>query len=159
VNDAAGRAATLTEQSRSGRPPWEPEPPPVPQPPAGLPLTDGARPATAGQPSRAAVAAGSPGPAPALRRRRGGRRAVLPYLAVLAVMGAGLWWTSQSAQQVRGGTVAVAGALFVAALARLVLPEEWAGLLASRKRFIDVVTLVALASGLLAAGLVLPTPS
>jgi hypothetical protein len=78
---------------------------------------------------------------------------------VLAVAGTGLWWTWQSAQRVRGGTVAVAGALFVAALARLVLPEEWAGMLASRKRFIDVVTLVALAAGLLAAGLVLPTSS
>ena len=140
MNDAAGVAATMTEQPVAGHPPWElapPEPDPI------------ARPARAAVPARA----------PAPRRRRGGWWAGLPYLAVLAVMGTGLWWTWQSAQRVRGGTVAVAGALFVAALARLVLPEEWAGILASRKRFIDVVTLVALASGLLAAGLVLPTSS
>ncbi len=126
---AAG-AATLTEQPAGSRPPWE-------QPPA--------------RPAAAAPAAA--------RRRRGGWWTSLPYLLVLAVAGAGLWWTWQSAQRVRGGTFAVAGALFVAALARLVLPEEWAGMLASRKRFIDVVTLVTLAAGLLAAGLVWPASS
>jgi hypothetical protein len=101
----------------------------------------------------------APSPPPPPPPPLGGWWTSLPYLAVLAVMGTGLWWTWQSAQRVRGGTVVLAGALFVAALARLVLPEEWAGLLASRKRFIDVVTLVALAAGLLAAGLVLPTSS
>lgn len=140
MNDAAGAAATVTEQPVGGRPPWELAPP-DPDPLA--------------MPVRAAV----PPPPPPPRRRRGGWWTSLPYLAVLAVMGTGLWWTWQSAQRVRGGTVVLAGALFVAALARLVLPEEWAGLLASRKRFIDVVTLVALAAGLLAAGLVLPTSS
>lgn len=92
------------------------------------------------------------------RSRPGGAGwwASLPYLLVLATAGAGLWWAWQSAQRVRGGTVAVAGALFVAALARLVLPEKWAGMLVSRKRFTDVVTLAALAAGLLIAGLVLP---
>jgi hypothetical protein len=48
--------------------------------------------------------------------------------------------------------------MFAAALARLVLPESRAGLLASRKRRTDVVTLAALATGLLAAGLLLPVP-
>ncbi len=140
MNDAAGSAAVTLEQPVAGHPPWElapPEPDPV------------ARPAWAA----------APAPAPPPRRRRARWWTALPYLAVLAVTGTGLWWTWQSAQRVHGGTVAVAGALFVAALARLVLPEEWAGMLASRKRFIDVVTLVALASGLLAAGLVLPTSS
>jgi hypothetical protein len=46
--------------------------------------------------------------------------------------------------------------MFAAALARLALPESRAGLLASRKRLTDAVTLAALATGLLAAGLLLP---
>jgi hypothetical protein len=46
--------------------------------------------------------------------------------------------------------------MFVAAFARLVLPESRIGMLASRKRFMDVVTLAALGAGLLAAGLLLP---
>jgi hypothetical protein len=48
--------------------------------------------------------------------------------------------------------------MFAAALARLVLPESRVGLLASRKRRTDVVTLAALGTGLLAAGLLLPVP-
>jgi hypothetical protein len=75
---------------------------------------------------------------------------------VLAGVVAGLAWAWQSPQGVRGGTLAIAGALFVAALARLVLPAEWAGMLASRKRYLDVITLAVLAAGLLAAGLLLP---
>jgi hypothetical protein len=51
--------------------------------------------------------------------------------------------------------LALAGAMFVAALARLVLPESRIGMLASRKRFIDVVTMAALGAGLLTAGLLL----
>ncbi len=81
------------------------------------------------------------------------------YVIVLAGGAAGLIWIWQGGGHgVRGGTLAVAGAMFVAALARLVLPESRAGMLASRKRFTDVVTLAALAVGLLAAGLVLPAP-
>lgn len=84
----------------------------------------------------------------------------LPYLMVLAVGVGGLAWVWHGGtQQARGGTLAVAGAMFAGALARLVLPEDRAGMLASRGRFIDVVTLAALATGLLVAGLVLPTPS
>ena len=58
----------------------------------------------------------------------------------------------------KGGTLALAGVMFAAALARLALPESRAGLLASRKRRTDVVTLAALATGLLVAGLLLPVP-
>jgi Protein of unknown function (DUF3017) len=59
------------------------------------------------------------------------------------------------AHAAKGGTLALAGATFVAALARLVLPESRIGMLASRKRSIDVVTLTALGAGLLTAGLML----
>ena len=83
----------------------------------------------------------------------------LPYLFIvagIAAICAWLWVGGEHAA--RGGTLALAGVMFAAALARLVLPESRAGLLASRKRRTDVVTLAALATGLLAAGLLLPVP-
>ncbi|HUZ36387.1 MAG TPA: DUF3017 domain-containing protein [Streptosporangiaceae bacterium] len=93
-------------------------------------------------------------------RARAPRAAQLPYLLALAVMIGGLAWMWHGGiQRVRGGTLGLAGAMFIAALARLVLPEARAGMLASRRRSVDVVTLAALAIGLLVAGLVLPTPS
>jgi hypothetical protein len=93
------------------------------------------------------------GPGAASLATRGGW---LPYLLVVGCIAFGLsWMWAGGAHAARGGTLALAGATFVAALARLVLPESRIGMLASRKRFIDVVTLVALGTGLLAAGLML----
>jgi Protein of unknown function (DUF3017) len=88
----------------------------------------------------------------------GGAAAQVPYLIVLCGVIAGLALIWQGAHYVRPGTLAVAGALFVAATARLILPEQQAGLLASRRRSIDVTALAILAVGLLVAGLVLPIP-
>jgi DUF3017 family protein len=88
----------------------------------------------------------------------GGARAQLPYLIVLCGVIAGLALIWQGAHYVRPGTLTVAGALFVAATARLILPEQRAGLLASRRRSMDVTALAILAVGLLVAGLVLPIP-
>jgi Protein of unknown function (DUF3017) len=80
----------------------------------------------------------------------------LPYLVVLAIALAGLLWIwAGGAHAAKGGTLALAGAMFVGALARLVLPESRIGMLASRQRFLDVATLAALGAGLLAAGLLL----
>jgi hypothetical protein len=92
----------------------------------------------------------------AARRAQGrtGRGWLLPYLIVLAVGAGGFGWMLRGgAHGVRGGTLALAGAVSFAALARLVLPESRAGMLASRSRATDVVTLTALAAGLLAVGL------
>ncbi len=88
----------------------------------------------------------------------GGAAAQVPYLIVLCGVIAGLALIWQGAHYVRPGTLAVAGALFAAATARLILPEQRAGLLASRRRAIDVTALAILAAGLLVAGLVLPIP-
>ncbi|MDR0344842.1 MAG: DUF3017 domain-containing protein, partial [Nocardiopsaceae bacterium] len=112
-------------------------------------------------PGRRPPPRGVPGPGAGQARYRRGRLrlANLPYLVVLASVAGGLVWTWQDPAGTRGGTLAIAGALFVAALARLVLPEERTGMLASRKRYMDVLTLAVLAVGLLAAGLVLPPPS
>ena len=104
------------------------------------------------------------------RRRRGatprGARAKsppgaqLPYLFVLAVAIGGLAWMWQGGiERAKEGTLALAGAMFIGALARTVLPEARAGMLASRRRLVDVVSLAALGIGLLVVGLVLPTPS
>jgi hypothetical protein len=80
----------------------------------------------------------------------------LPYAIVLCGLVLALVWMRQSGQDVRGGTLAVAGILFAAALARLALPERRAGMLASRRRLADVAVLTALGTGLLVAGLLLP---
>jgi hypothetical protein len=67
-----------------------------------------------------------------------------------------LVWMRQNGQNVRGGTLAVAGILLAAALVRLALPESRAGMLVSRRRLADVAVLAAFGIGLLVAGLVLP---
>jgi Protein of unknown function (DUF3017) len=91
-------------------------------------------------------------------RPRAPLAARLPYLLVVGLAGFGLIWMWVSgAHAARGGTLALAGAMLVAALARLVLPESRVGMLASRGRFADVAALTALGGGLLAAGLLLPT--
>jgi hypothetical protein len=80
----------------------------------------------------------------------------LPYVIVLCCLALALAWMRQSGQNVRGGTLAVAGIMFAAALTRLALPERRAGMLASRRRLADVAVLAALGTGLLIAGLLLP---
>ena len=95
----------------------------------------------------------------AARADRPGAVGWLAYLVVLGLIAADLAWLwAGGAHAAKGGTLALAGLMFAAALARLVLPESRAGLLSSRKRRTDVVTLAALATGLLAAGLLLPVP-
>ncbi len=131
-------------------------------PPAGS-----AGPARPGRPVGRSRAGGPLAGPPAGQSRRGrarragppgGAAAQLPYLIVLCGVIAGLALIWQGAHYVRPGTLAVAGALFVAATARLILPEQRAGMLASRRRSIDVTALAILAVGLLVAGLVLPIP-
>jgi hypothetical protein len=82
---------------------------------------------------------------------------VVPLLAVLVavVAGAYLAWHQGSAGAREGGAVGGAALLIVAAV-RLWLPNELAGLLATRNRATDVVTLAVLGVGLLVTGLILP---
>ena len=122
--------------------------------PAGKPSS--AAGAAIPQGSRAAQGAGQ-GAARASQARSSARGGWLPYLLVLSCALAGLAWIwAGGAHAAKGGTLTLAGAMFVGALARLVLPESRIGMLASRKRFIDVVTMAALGAGLLTAGLLLP---
>ncbi|HEY6492034.1 MAG TPA: DUF3017 domain-containing protein [Trebonia sp.] len=117
------------------------------------------------QQARMAVPRGD-GPSHASSPPRGqGRRAqeparivrVVPLLAVLVVVAAGVYiaWRDGSAGGGAGGVVGGA-ALLVAAVARMLLPARLVGLLAIRKRATDVITLTLLGVGLLVAGLVLP---
>lgn len=87
----------------------------------------------------------------------GGRRRILrqlPYLIVLAGVAAGLATVRGGQQDVRSGTLVVAGALLAGALARLMLPERRAGMLRSRRRLLDVAVLATLGVGLLVVSLV-----
>lgn len=87
------------------------------------------------------------------------RERQLPYLLVLCGLVAALLWMLLGGQNAKGGTLAVAGIVLAAALARLMLPERRAGMLVTRSRLADVVILTALGAGVLAAGLVLPAQS
>jgi DUF3017 family protein len=83
--------------------------------------------------------------------------AFIPYLAVLVCVVAGVYiaWRQGSAG---GGQGAVVGgvALLAGALVRLALPVRLVGLLGTRKRVTDVLTLTVFGVGLVVAGLVLP---
>jgi hypothetical protein len=86
----------------------------------------------------------------------GGIIGVIPYLVVLVCAAAGLYvaWRQGSAG---GRGAAIAGiALLVAAAVRLALPARLVGLLGTRKRVTDVITLAVFGAGLIAIGLVLP---
>jgi hypothetical protein len=87
----------------------------------------------------------------------GGIVGVIPYLVVLVCVIAG-WYIAWSQGAAAGGRGAVVGgiALLVAALVRLALPARLVGLLGTRKRVTDVLTLAVLGAGLIIAGLVLP---
>jgi hypothetical protein len=91
-------------------------------------------------------------------RARNRLTAHLPYWIVLVGVAAGLITIRGGNQAVRGGTLVIAGALLAGALARLVLPDRTVGMLASRRRLIDVAALALLGIGLLVAGLIAKVP-
>jgi hypothetical protein len=134
----------------------------VDRPERALPLENGLPPTSAPPPGHAAPPAesgpsgeaGTPDGRTAARRRTGVSQ--LPYLVVLACTVGGCLWAWRGAHDVSRGSEVVGGALLAAAVARLLLPQNAAGLLASRRRFADVLALGALGAGLLVLALVLP---
>jgi hypothetical protein len=82
--------------------------------------------------------------------------AQVPYLIVLACTIGGVVWAWTGAHAVSNGSGVVGVALLAAAVARLALPQSAVGLLASRRRFADVLAFCALGAGLLVVALVLP---
>jgi len=97
------------------------------------------------------------------RRRRpslaGRQRLGAAYLVVVCGVALSLAYMWRGPQNVKGGTLAMAGMLLAAAGARLILPERSAGMLASRRRLADVAAFIALGVALLVAGLVFPAPN
>jgi DUF3017 family protein len=137
-------------------------PAPASAPPAG---PGRARPPRPGSRAAASHAGGSRAGGPrsgaaGSRRRRpslaGRQRLGAAYLVLVCGVALSLAYMWRGPQNVRGGTLAMAGMLLAAAGARLILPERSAGMLASRRRLADVAAFIALGVALLVAGLVFP---
>jgi DUF3017 family protein len=76
--------------------------------------------------------------------------AALPYLIVLAGVAAGLFVAWQGSRFAGRGAGLVGGTLLAAAVARLVLPSRFAGLLASRSKALDAAAFAVLGTAVLA---------
>ncbi len=159
--DAAG---ALRYAAHAGGAPWEPAPEPRsrgahPAPARSdesAPRSPGLRPPTAAPVAVPGRPASRDAVAPPARRRAAAALAQVPYLVVLACTAGGIGWAWRGSHDVGNGAGMVGGALFAAAVARLVLPQSAAGLLASRRRLADVLALGTLGAGLLVLAFVLP---
>jgi Protein of unknown function (DUF3017) len=89
-------------------------------------------------------------------RPAAGVLAWLPYLIVLAGVAVGLSVAGQGSRHTGRGAAVVGGALVAAAVARLLLPPRYAGLLASRGKALDVAAFAVLGAAVLGAALSLP---
>jgi hypothetical protein len=103
-------------------------------------------------PQRGPAAAPPPGPAPKANQIV----TWLPYLIVLAGAIAGLFIAWQGTRYAGRGAATVGAALLVAAVARLVLPPRYAGLLASRGKAMDVAAFAVFGAAVLAVAASLP---
>ena len=140
--EAAGAGSwTAAPWAPQGRPPQQAA---APQP--GVPVVPAA---PAGRVARRAAVTRA--------RRERSLIGVVPYLAVLLCTIAGVYIAFREGSAGGGAGGVIAGlALLMGAVIRAVLPARLAGLLASRRRATDVVTLAAFGACLLIAGLVLP---
>ena len=140
-------------------------PPPVHHQDFPRSRTTPARPRTA--PAQPRTAPAQPRTAPARRRTAPARPADadrpaagvlawLPYLIVLAGVAVGLSVAGQGPLHAGRGAAVVGGALLAAAVARLLLPPRYAGLLASRGKALDVAAFAVLGAAVLGAALSLP---
>lgn len=77
-----------------------------------------------------------------------GALSVLPYLLVLAGVGAGVFVAFQGSRYTGQGTGIVGGALLAAGLLRLALPPRYAGPMASRSKAIDVLAFLLFGGGI-----------
>ncbi|HEX4398399.1 MAG TPA: DUF3017 domain-containing protein [Trebonia sp.] len=127
----------------------------APWPPQGRPPRQAAAPEPA---VRAVPGARAARRAAATRARR--ERSVIgvvPYLVLLLCTIAGVYIAWRDGSNGGGAGAVIAGlALLAAAVVRGLLPARLAGLLASRRRATDVITLAAFGACMLVAGLVLP---
>jgi hypothetical protein len=91
-----------------------------------------------------------------IREPLGGALSVLPYLLVLAGVGAGVFVAFQGGRATARGAGIVGTALLIAGLLRLALPPRLAGSLASRSKVIDVLAFLVLGGGVLGLAIWLP---
>ncbi len=84
------------------------------------------------------------------------RVAWLPYLVVLGGAATGMFVAWQGSKYAGRGAALVGCSLLAAALARLVLPARYAGLLSSRRKASDVLAFAVFGAAVLAVALMLP---
>ena len=129
---------------------------------AAVPPPDAAPPPDAMPPPVHHDASPSPPSAPASHRAarprpsRAPRSAWLPYLIVLAGVAAGMFVIWQGSKYAGRGASLIGASLLAGALARLILPERYAGLLSSRRKASDVLAFAAFGAAVLAVAIVLP---
>ena len=141
-----------------------PRPAPAARAPRPAPAGPAPRPAPAGRaprpgirpPAAAPIAVAGATPRDLARRSGSAARAQIPYALALICLVGGIVWAWRGSHDVGNGAALVGGGLLAAAVARLLLPPHAVGLLASRRRFADVLALGALGAGLLLIALVLP---
>jgi len=85
-----------------------------------------------------------------------GPLAWLPYLVVLAGVAAGMFIVWRGSKYAGPGSALVGASLLAGALARLILPARWAGLLSSRRKASDVLAFAAFGAAVLAVAIALP---
>ena len=107
----------------------------------------GHRAARPARPARAERSARAPNP---------GGLGWLPYLVVLAGVAAGMFVIWQGSKYAGRGAALVGCSLLAGALARLILPAHYAGLLASRRKASDVLAFAAFGAAVLAVAIALP---
>ena len=129
---------------------------------AAVPPPDAAPPPAAVPPPVHHDASPSPPSAPASHRAarprpsRAPRSAWLPYLIVLAGVAAGMFVIWQGSKYAGRGASLIGASLLAGALARLILPERYAGLLSSRRKASDVLAFAAFGAAVLAVAIALP---
>jgi hypothetical protein len=92
----------------------------------------------------------------AARDPRPSKLAWLPYLIVLAGAAAGMLVAWQGSKYAARGAALIGASLLVGALARLILPARYAGLLASRRKASDVLGFAVFGAAVLAVAISLP---
>lgn len=85
-----------------------------------------------------------------------GPLAWLPYLVVLAGAAMGMFTAWQGPDYAGRGAAILGSSLLAAALARMILPPRYAGLLSTRRKASDVLTFTVFGAAVLAVALMLP---
>ena len=95
-------------------------------------------------------------PARAARPPNPGGLGWLAYLVVLAGVAAGIFVIWQGSKYAGRGSAIVGCSLLAGALARLILPPRYAGLLSSRRKASDVLAFAVFGAAVLAVAIALP---